>query len=278
MKTKLSSILGMAICAVLLSLAAQTPANASLAQYPNVVYADNFSSDIGIPGVPAGWTPVNIFALSTGQTWDASTGAYRMTAPANGFNPGNGKYGFVGSVVTGLTLGDGYVQSDVVTWQGPGLFGAFGVGSRLGNLGTPLGLTGYAIVYEPYGHSLAGDLRLENLGPPGTFNSLGALNVTLIPGNQYTFTLETSGSSIIGSLWDVGQVGTSLVGQISATDSTYASGSVGMIEVTQAPINPLVDTTWDNFLVAIPEPGTGLLLGLGLAGFLAGRRVFPKRS
>lgn len=262
----------MAICAVLLSLAAQMPANASLAQYPNVVYANNFSSLSD-----AGWTHVSAFALSSGQTWNASTGAYEMTAPANGYNPGNGKYGFVGSVVTGLTLGNGYVQSDVVTWQGPGVYGAFGVGSRLANLTALLGLTGYGIVYEPYGNSGAGDIRLERLGPPSIFNNLGALNVTLTPGNQYTFTLETSGSSIVGSLWNVGGVGTSLVGSVSATDATYASGAVGLFGVAQAPI-PTVDTAWGNFLVAIPEPGTGLLLLLGLGGFVAGRRVLPKRS
>jgi hypothetical protein len=272
MKINLLPTSAAALLAALFALAIQTPASASLAQYPNTAYYNDFSS-----GTDAGWTHLSVFALSTGQTWNASTGAYEMTAPANGYNPGNGKYGFVGSVVTGLTMTDGYVQSDVVTWQGPGVYGAFGVGSRLGNLGAPLGMTGYGIVYEAYGNGGLGDIRLERLGPPSIFNSLGALNVTLTPGNQYTLTLETSGSSIVGSLWNVGQVGTSLVGQVSATDATYASGSVGLFGVTQAPI-PTIDVTWDNALVQIPEPGTSLLLGLGLAGFLAGRRFWSKRS
>jgi hypothetical protein len=103
------------------------------------------------------------------------------------------------------------------------------------------------------------------------------LNVTLTPGTQYTLTLETTDTTIVGSLWNVGQVGTSLVGQVTATDATYASGGVGMFAVCQAPM-PTVDTTFGNYLVMIPEPGSGLLLLLGLAGFVAGRRVFPKRS
>src|ERR1019366_5359529 len=204
MNTKLTSTAGIAICTVLLSVAAQMSANASLTQYPNLAYANDFSS-----GTDAGWTHMSLFAQSTGQTWNAGTGAYEMTAIANGFNPGNGQYGFVGSAVTGLTIGNGYVQSDIFSFQGPGIFGAFGVGSRMNNLNIPLALTGYAIVYEPYGNSGAGDIRLERLGPPGTFNSLGALNVTISTANKYTLNLETTDSSIVGSLWNVGQVGTS---------------------------------------------------------------------
>ena len=76
-----------------------------------------------------------------------------MTAPANGYNPGNGQYGFVGSVVTGHTLGDGYIQSDVVTWQGVRAVWRLGCRVAAKQSGDSLGLTGYAFVYEPYGNS-----------------------------------------------------------------------------------------------------------------------------
>ena len=278
MKANLLTTSLTAACVVALSLMPLTPANASLSQYQNYLYGNDFSS-----GTDAGWTHLSVFAGSTGQTWDASTGAYRLTALPNGYNPGNGQYGFVGSAPTGITMSDGYVQSDVITFQGGGLLpsanGAFGVGARLGNLAVPvpLQLTGYAFAYEPYGNSGGPTLRLNRLGPPSIFNNLGAVNVNLTPGSQYTFTLETTGSSIVGSLWEVGQVGNILVGQVSAVDATYASGAVALFGVCQAPI-PNVDTTWDNFLVMVPEPSTGALLGLGLIGFLAGRRLGSKRS
>lgn len=272
MKTTLSSAAATLACAALVSLAAHTTANASLAQYQNLSYANNFSSL-----TDAGWTHLSAFAVSSGQTWDASSGAYRLTAPANGYNPGNGAYGFAGSVVTGNTITDGYIQSDVVTWQGLGANGAWGVASRLGNISTPLGLTGYAFAFAPYGNSGAGRIELQRLGPPSILNGLGSQNVSLIPGNQYTLTLETSGSSIVGSIWNVGQAGISLVGSVTAIDAAYASGYNGVFVMTQAPIPP-VDTTFDNYLVMVPEPGTGALLLLGLGGFLAGRRLGLKRS
>src|SRR5687768_13373061 len=39
------------------------------------------------------WTHLDGLVASTGQSWDASTGQYRMTAPNNGFS----NLGFVGS-------------------------------------------------------------------------------------------------------------------------------------------------------------------------------------
>jgi hypothetical protein len=268
MKTKLLPTSAAAVTAVLLSLATM-PANA---YWATPAYANDFSSL-----TDAGWTHMSAFALSAGQTWSAASGAYTLTAPNNGYNPGNGKYGFAGSYVTGLTMTDGYVQSDIVTWQGNGLFGPWGIGARVSNYNAPLNLNGYAAEYVPTDHGGLGGFELTRLGPPSIFNGLGYVAVSLTPGQQYTMTLETSGSTIVGSIWNVGQVGTSLVAQLSATDSTYASGGAALFVVGQAPM-PTESATFDNFVVMIPEPGTGALLGLGLVGFLARRRFGSKRS
>ncbi len=271
MKTHLLSTTVAALSAAFLWLAPQTTANADLASgYPTIVFSDDFSS-----GTDALWTHFSAFAASTGQTWNAGTGAYEVTAPPNGYNAGKGAYGFVGSRVTSQSSGfvNGYVQADIVAWQGNTYYGAWGIGARLGNYNAMLNLTGYAFEYEPYGNNGLGDIRLTRFGPPDILNDLAAMNLTLTPGNKYTLTLETAGSTIIGSVWNQGQVGVGLVASISAVDSTYASGGVGLLAMSIQPM-PTVDVTYDNFLVAVPEPATGALLVLGALGFLARRRVW----
>ena len=68
----------------------------ALSAWPNTAVAavfDNFS-DLNDTVNPT-WTHLDGLAASTGQTWDASTGQYRMTAQNNGFS----NLGFVGSYV-----------------------------------------------------------------------------------------------------------------------------------------------------------------------------------
>ncbi len=256
MKTNLRCIAGTAACAALLSF--------TLTAQAAPIYSDDFSSLND-----SGWTHMNMFALSTLQTWDASSGAYRMTAPMNGFNPGTGKYGFVGSSPTGISVTDCIVQSDVVAFQGPGGFGAFGVGTRLQYINTPLGMTGYAFVYEPFGNNYAGAVTLYRVGPPGDpFNGLGSANVSLSVGSQYRLTISAFGDQISGSIFDAGG---GLLATVAATDPNYTTGGVGLLGLGQQPM-PTLDFTMDNFMVVVPEPGSALLIGLGLAGLLALRR------
>ncbi len=72
------------------------------------------------------WTRIDGLALSTGQTWDASTGAYRMTAINNGFL----EYGAVGSYVE-TSFTDVKVTADFIVFGGPPLNPAFGVLARV---------------------------------------------------------------------------------------------------------------------------------------------------
>src|SRR5688500_491532 len=58
-----------------------------------VTVTDDFSD--GNDTANPAWSHLEGLIGSTGQTWDASTGVYRMTAQSNGFD----NFGFVGSHV-----------------------------------------------------------------------------------------------------------------------------------------------------------------------------------
>ncbi|MSU58909.1 MAG: hypothetical protein EXS35_12210 [Pedosphaera sp.] len=257
--------IAVALCAALL-----TQSSAVRAQ----TFFDDFS-DLNDSAVPSGlaWTHNSTFALSTGQTWSAATGAYRLTAPNNGYNPGNGAFGYAGSLA-GPSATDSLTAFDTAFPVTPGPFGAFGVAARLSNLASPLDLHGYGLVWEPYGNSLAGKLRLERFGPPGTFNSIANVNLGLSPVNTYTFVLEVTGSTIDGKVY---QIGLGEIAHLIAIDATYLSGRSGILGVSQVPIGA-TDFTIDNYLMVVPEPSFGLIAGLGAVGLFVARRFRSQRS
>src|SRR6476619_475473 len=59
------------------------------------------------------WTHLSAAVGSTGQSWDASTGQYRLKAPTNGIVSSGQQLGFVGSF-TGCINSDVLVRADLV--------------------------------------------------------------------------------------------------------------------------------------------------------------------
>jgi hypothetical protein len=248
--------------------------------------SDDFS-DLNDTANPT-WSHLSGYVNSTGQTWDASTGQYRMTAPNNGAS----NLGFVGSY-TGSGTTDVIVQSDLVnfvdlgaTQTGPKEGGVFGVAARLNGNNAVAALTGYAYVYEAFADNGNGEFVLDRINPGVSVNDLGAIGVegvdyvrkvTLDTSKDYRFTLSIIGNLLRGEVREIGT--NALIAYQTQTDSTYASGFSGYIAYSQGPTtsNPQglapIDVTWDNFSsTAVPEPGTALLMTFGLGFVCLGRR------
>jgi hypothetical protein len=138
-----------------------------------VVVTDSFA-DLNDTANPT-WTHLSGAVSSTGQTWDASTGRYRMTAPNNGFS----NIGFVGSHV-GPAFSDVAVSANLVSFiddpfaQG----GVIGVAARLNGLNGFGQLTGYAYVYEPFAASGSGEMVLYRIDPGAGTRDIGSQQVT----------------------------------------------------------------------------------------------------
>src|SRR5688572_29076260 len=103
-----------------------------------VVVTDDFS-DMNDTANPA-WTHLDALVMSTGQTWDASTGEYRMHAPSNGFE----NYGSVGAYV-GPSYTDVRVSMDLkefyTTFAPPNGPAFINIMARSNSDNTLLGLT-----------------------------------------------------------------------------------------------------------------------------------------
>ncbi|HJQ79663.1 MAG TPA: PEP-CTERM sorting domain-containing protein [Lacipirellulaceae bacterium] len=235
-----------------------------LAAGPNTANAvfDDFSdmNDTANPN----WTHLDGLVASTGQTWDASTGQYRMTAQNNGFS----NLGFVGAY-TGPSFTDVQVAADIVSFlDDPQAQGApFGIGARLDGNNAFNSLKGYAYAYEPHAAGGAGEVVLYRINGASLVD-LGAQQVTLDPNKDYRFVLNVTGSQLHGQVFEIGG---GMVAERFATDATHASGFSGLFAYSQNPIPP-VDVTWDNFSAQVPEPATCLLVAFGAALISLNRR------
>ena len=203
---------------------------------------DDFA-DLNDTANPA-WTHLSGYVNSTGQTWDASTGLYRMTAVNNGVSG----LGFVGSYA-GPTFSNVNVSAEVVSFSGSPSGAVFGAAVRLNGLNGIGQLTGYAFAYEPFASGGTGEAVLYRFNPGVTIVDLGSQQVTLDPNKDYKFVLDIQGTQLHGQVFEIGG---GMVAEKFATDAAYASGFSGFIAYSQNPLPP-VDVTWDNFRAQEPE-------------------------
>lgn len=233
---------------------------------------DDFS-DLDDTANPA-WTHLTGLTASSGQTYDASTGQYHITGPANGATINGVTYGFAGSYVQ-PSFTDVNVMADLVA-PSSGL--AYGVGARLNGNNSPGQLRGYGYFFEQAVGSAPGvgemvfyrvvGLSLTDIGNDGPAQR----PVTLDFANKdYTFSLDVVGNTLYGTVTEVGggvvayQQKTDLSAPVGFPTSGF-SGLLG-IGAAQGPLSLPVDMTWDNFKTQdVPEPTTGLLLLVGSAG------------
>jgi hypothetical protein len=184
----------------------------------------------------------------------------------------------MGSSVTGLNFGAFAQAVDVVNFD-PTLGQVFGMGTRVNNIG--LGTTsGYALVYvTPTGHGTnTGEFGFDIVTNEAATDIGTSALITLQSGHSYRFVLQALGSNLTGQLFDLSNLANPLA-TASATDSTYALGTAGVITAAgDAMPTSAINVTFDNLLVqTVPEPGSLVLFGIGLVGasFLAFRSRHP---
>lgn len=174
-----------------------------------VVVTDDFSDMNDTTGPK--WTHLDKAVNSTGQTWDASTGRYRLHAPSNAVVPEAPQldgYGFVGSYVE-PSFTDVRVTADVVDFPNVGFFGSwFGVAARMnGNNDPPmpgvgLGFKGYSYQYESTADGGNGEMVLNILFGDG-LKDIGSQKVTLDNTKDYRVMLEVIGDVLHGQVWEL---------------------------------------------------------------------------
>lgn len=263
---------------------------------------DDFS-DLNDTANPT-WTHLNNAVGSTGQTWDASGGKYRLHDPTTStfgsITPGFEGYGFVGAYVQ-PTFTDVRISVDVVDFTPPSIQSSyFAVAARLnGNNGLPtptsgFQLHGYSYVYEGSAGGGAGEMTFHILSGAG-LTDIGSIPLTLNASKDYRVIFEVVGNVLHGQVLELdggGNVVATVVDQTRDLDANnpgvrnwdgnpatpdtwftpYDSGYAGVFGVGHVFYSD-ADFSIDNFRASrVPEPAAGLLAAFGLSVALIRRR------
>lgn len=194
----------MAVAVVTLMTCGELPRAAA------IVVTDDFSdnNDTANPQ----WTHLNNAAGSTGQTWDASGGKYRLHDPTTStfgsVLPGLEGYGFVGSYVE-PTFTDVRVTVDIVDFVPPDVQSSFfAVAARLNGDNelpteeTGFRLHGYSYQYEGPAAGGSGEMVLTILSGVA-LTDVGSFPLTLEGAKDYRVIFEVIGNVLHGQVLEL---------------------------------------------------------------------------
>jgi len=278
---------------------------------PRAAHAQVFDdfSDLNDAANPT-WTHLNNAVGSTGQTWDASGGKYRLhdptTSTLGSVVPEYHGYGFVGAYVQ-PTFTDVRISVDVVDFVPPAIQSSyFAVAARLnGNNGLPtptsgFQLHGYSYQYEGPAAGGAGEMTFNILSGAG-LTDVGSVPLTLNGGKDYRVIFEVIGNVLHGQVLELdggGNVVATVADQTRDLDADppglrnwdgnpatpdtpftpYGSGYAGVYGVGHVFYRD-ADFSIDNFRATrVPEPASLGMAAAGTALLFAGirRRQFSE--
>ena len=154
-----------------------------------------------------------------------------------------------------------YDNSDPTTWKNGDVLTALTSGTK----GYADGLSGFAWTYEMV---LSDGSSSDTLSGTPTFSSHKIKNDL----SSDVFTLPTDESTKTFS-WDVVITGTGKIGENDVTlTSNTIHGSDAYSKLSSSQITFANPTTWTVSMSSVPEPTSGLLMLLGVAGLALRRR------
>jgi hypothetical protein len=214
---------------------------------------DNFN-DGDDTNPPPAW--VRYDPIGAGSWSFPGGNSYRIqSAPSP--DPATFGQGRAGSLLPG-SYNDFYVAADLVAWDDT-IHQICGVMARIGTPG-PGTTTGYLFTHDRGNpsSSTGGDMDIVRLDGevPTSLPTTGTDSIHLEPGKSYRFAFIGKGTNFTGMVYELPNTSVPVV-TITATDDTYASGSVGLVVAnnsSETGFDGPADATFDNFLATTAEP------------------------
>jgi len=213
-------------------------------------------------GDDAGWTHYDpLFGYGVGGTgiWSFPAGAYRIQAIGS-LLPEQAGPGRAGSCILNADYAQFHLSVDLVDWDNneDQLFGLLARAGEFGLGSTDAYLFSYA---TRTGRNASGELEILRVANERSAKLAGH-DVSLDTNRNYRFVFTGERDQLKAQVFDLADLSTP-VATLTATDSTYSSGAVGLIAYDNSPRGTnTADVTFDNFVANELFPALSVTLSV----------------